>query len=304
MSNDGNTLSTSPPSPSPPPPQLQPQLGLTKDELYRIYGTMNDMRLFDLKQLHWSIQPQSTNPPPTIHEINRRHKKLLDLHKGAYDQYATLTPDFYRLSIDIMTWSYYNLINVTLGMLPVLLDDTQLPHHQTTLRSDSEFPELLRQSISMAYDIVDFHSGYYSLLPSEDEITQAHPRIQAVLLDVRDRALPPFLRWIHPSLRIKAKYYELKLYQFLAATQLRCGDTYTNALQTSYTAVEIWRELHQHGYYGMEYISADPLKEGSRLIEEYGANLCYRVRGRELEGVDMLSEAVGYMEITLKGTLV
>lgn len=64
-------------------------------------------------------------------------------------------------------------------------------------------------------------------------------------------------------------------------------------------ATQQWEELHSLGYYGTEYVMADPYKEGAEAIAALGTLLC--MQREHQEGVRYLQRAVGLYNDTVAG---
>jgi hypothetical protein len=341
------------------PQRLIPnQLSLHRAYLAQAMEAMKGVRILELQKLKSELADYRPPPSPTPPRVNyQAHHKLidsilhraLDLQKGVYEEFinvpesqktdalAQLKYEFYSLQTEILSWCYAHYKETTMMLnasTPYLQTDSPSRSPQSfshELSAQNHYlAESLRQTMSVAYFLVDFHVSYshYCLLPTErsaSSVSSASPTVsvsdkmslkfKAVLRELEQSVLPELQHRLPSSEHARGKYYEFKLYQFMIGILSAEGrEDEDEAQQQRQSNVEelislyrkatyLWRELHQLEYYGTTYITIDPYKEGSRVIKMLGGLLCYEAPGRGSyeEGIAFYREAQYLMELTLKG---
>jgi hypothetical protein len=279
--------------------RLPRQLGLTKELLFGFHQEKGNMRVSVLRLLQDESvgglaalvdnQASSTERWRHISAIKSKATNIMkDAEAEAVSSGAGVSTEFYSLTMQVLLWCFRGFREIALEAVGTLGDGESV-----------EVGELIRMSISTAYDVMDFHSGFYRLLP-EPPVEQNEVVVR-LLQGVERELLPHFPRVLPASLLGKARYYDLKFYQFLSGAKEMAGLPASQYMEDRERVVAVWRELHTvYGYYGTDYISIDPLKEGSRLIAELGLKYCMDLHDPE-HGVPLLREAQGLMRDTLKG---
>ena len=247
--------------------------------------------------------------------------KALDLQKGALEEFQNIPQEysekfrhlkyeFYSLEVELLHWCYRSYKAAT------LLVNASIPY--VTTADDNNFAEWglqnreqaesLRQTMSIAYFLIHFHSTYtHELFPSSSAKEIEHLNIsrllKEVLLELEQVILPELQRRIPKSESARGKYYEFKLYQFMTDQYSQDQNDFQTLLSLQKKAVDVWRELHRLKYYGTTYITIDPYKEGSRTIKHLGGLLCFESQDESLyeEGISYYREAQHLMELTIKG---
>lgn len=310
--------------------QIRPiphQLSLTKEYLAESFQQMTSVRIMELKQLQSkytsdNITINSTNFTDIIgyfKYINNIANSALDLQKGSWEEFHNPTnahnsnniikSQFYYLEIEILKWCYISYKNITKlysKTIPYWRDFEDQPNQLLNYQlkqTNLQLAEYNREIMSLAYNIIDFHSGYYTICLSNNnnnnndnkitpEVNKQIDLMLTILYELKNEVMPEFQKRLLPEYYTRGKYYEFKLYQFITGI-LQQREANSHVLETllSYKqAIIIWRELHQHKFYGTSYITVDPLKEGSRTIKHFGEILCFELKDVKFNMNDKLKK--------------
>jgi hypothetical protein len=310
---DKISFSSSSSSSSSPPP-----LSLSRDDLQTHYQLLDSLlnRALDLQK---GVYEEFINIPPSLSSHS--------------DQLTQLKYEFYHLEVEILFWCYRHYRDLT------LMTNASTPYSPETpgplspairelYAQNHELSESLRQTMSVAYFLIDFHASYsHHCLPSPPPPSPPPPgvpkspspssssssssssslserqrqtqKFKKVLQELEERILPELQHRLHRSYHARGKYYEFKLYQFMIAILSTEGEgegegerrreEIDELISLYRKAIVIWRELHQLEYYGTTYITIDPYKEGSRVMKMLGGLICYE----GLSGTDY-EEGIAY----------
>jgi hypothetical protein len=320
--------------------EIPNQLSLSREYLSTSTEMMKGIRILELQQLKSKFLNYSQdNSLVSVGEhfsfIESILNKALDLQKGALEEFLNIPQEnsekflhlkyeFYSLEVELLHWCYQSYKEVTLRMNSSIpyLDHLSSSSSSSSLELRSqnhEHAESLRQTMSIAYFLVHFHSTYtHELFPSSSptsstssssspakEIEHLHvPQLlKTVLLELKEIILPELQHRLPESDYSRGKYYEFKLYQFMTGEYSQDPNDIPTLIVLYEKAVEVWRELHRLKYYGTTYLSIDPYKEGSRTIKYLAGLLCFESHDESLydEGISYYREAQELMELTLKG---
>jgi hypothetical protein len=342
------------------------QLSLSRDYLATSTSQMKGVRITELQKLKSSLNylppGQASSAKEHYSFIESILNKALDLQKGALEEFSErgsgseklrqLKMEFYSLEVELLYWCYQNYKDLTLAInSSVPYPSATQPNSGGDRKRNSEeeeeviriqnhhHAEALRQTMSIAYFFVDFHSTYSRELfhsdtnsdsstsdsgsLSIDELQIANTSIlKEVLNELKQIILPELQHRLPPSDYSRGKYYEFKLYQFMtgvysSAAYSATGGEGQNKDQEEKDkdlyeliglykkAIEVWREMHRLEYYGTTYLTIDPYKEGSRTMKYLGGLLCFETHDMALfeEGISYYREAQHLMELTIKGKI-
>ena len=245
--------------PHQPLPPLPRQLGLTREVLQQYHTEKSALRVHVLRQLQQQFHSIDRQAPPTSqwNVISTLRGKITNALKDAETEIIQngFHQEFYDLTMDLLMECYTTFRSLA------------LQSRQQVQTTSVEVGEMIRMAISTAYDVMDFHGAFHRFLPYPPQ--DRHQQVVQLLQAVNSDLLPVFKNVLPSSLYPKARYYDLKFYQFLSAAKEMAGAPPDEYLAARVQAIEVWRELHRtYQYYGTDYISIDPLKEGSRLLAD------------------------------------
>jgi hypothetical protein len=167
-------------------------------------------------------------------------------------------------------------------------------HLRPLSKSNITLEELdqLKEAISAGFELV-------VCLEESSLLSQLEGKLVEQQL-VLGRILPLLQRFedcVPESLQHKALYYRFKHAQLMSSVlPLGSRREKVDWLEKSATT---WESLAARSYFGSDYITADPFKEGAEVIQELGTILCSL--GDHLNGGRHLARAVELHESTLRG---
>lgn len=317
-----------------PPHHIPIQLTLTRQFLALSTENMKGVRITELQTLLSQINEyqfdQRQSPQIHFSFIESILNRALDLQKGVYEEFSNhpiplnsndimkfeqLKFEFYSLEVDILYWCYLSYKNITLSVnktIPYLIKDnsssSSLPSSENyeILKLNYHQAESLRQTMSIAYFLIDFHSTFsHYYIFETNNLNKKLKNIQIfknILEELEHIILPELQKRLPQSDYHRGKYYEFKLYQFITGIYSMDNTSQFQQLINFYKkAIEVWRELHQLKYYGTTYVTIDPYKEGSRAMKYLAGLLCFESIDTYEEGILYYREAQNLMFLTLQG---
>jgi hypothetical protein len=264
------------------------QLGLSQEKLYEIYSQLTDARTIELKNIYEKTQKivYGSDDFDNFLLIDKIHSETMNTltHAEISENTSPPTQEYYNLIRDVILWCFTSMSNVAMKL------GKDKPNNLRTI-------DYIRHSISTGFDLFarGFQGGDYEVYMDAMDI---------VLSTIGNSLLPLFKSVALPTAggqydyTGKVKYYEFKYYSF-HGEYLNDLKEMDQALNEFRKGVNTWFELHEMGYYGIDYYALDPLKEGSRYILTFASRLCSL--GFTEEGIPLLYRSVDLMEQTLEG---
>lgn len=304
---------------------LPPQLGLSRERLFREWSILDSHRIARLISLRDDFIALRE-------EFNQRSKKkkvrVINEYEEFVDSSCSGIHNILKNSANEKNEKKHrNERNAELDEVTIeikrlcfssqtdIADTHEIIHEAREVSSDGKskitenvdkdivIAEKFRSAMSSGYDLINFASEVNMYSPVDFKNRFFSEKDIFDLLDkVGKELLPRLKKHLPSSLTHRGLYYEFKYYEFLsiALTEYERGDAIMDAMAN---AISVWKVLHnKHKYYGSDYYSVDRLREGWTITSKYGLMACSEASGVLTQlGVDVLKDSIKLLETTFSG---
>ena len=255
--------------------KLKSQLGLSRNVLLNILQGLNFRRLSALRNLYGNLTSQKAefvndnerfflDLKDILTSVSVYRGRLLDILKFDDDEnqfqgQKLVLQKLKEMEIKIRTFLFQQLYS---AVKVVLLPDYHLQYNNITIKYN-KYSDLVFDSA------VELVSNGFEIILALNDIELDQERKKDGLFDSIDSILSSVLLKsnLPNKVRVRMLYYQFKSYQLRAGPTrlLPDGQTshanITEAINSLENAIVYWQEMAAYGYYGTDYVQADPLKE-------------------------------------------